>query len=122
VSTFLDLRLPPRHHPTWTSNHTHLNAPTSSLTGLTQLGARNYNPAIDRFLAVDPILNPADAQPISGYAYAGNNPITHSDPSGLQRQPLDDGVTPPPCETDTQCGRNDRGLSPGNGGGIAAPR
>ncbi|WP_189980554.1 RHS repeat-associated core domain-containing protein, partial [Streptomyces termitum] len=52
-------------------------------TGLTHLGAREYDPAIGRFVSVDPIMNPADAQQMQAYAYGNNNPVTQSDPSGL---------------------------------------
>jgi RHS repeat-associated protein len=52
-------------------------------TGLTHLGAREYDPGIGRFVSVDPVLNTADPQQMNGYAYANNNPATNSDPSGL---------------------------------------
>ncbi|MGZ4620497.1 MAG: RHS repeat-associated core domain-containing protein [Blastococcus sp.] len=69
--------------PTWASPHGYLNAPTSTFSGLTHLGARNYDPTIGRFTTVDPLLNLSDPQSISGYAYADNSPIANSDPSGL---------------------------------------
>ncbi|SMD27631.1 RHS repeat-associated core domain-containing protein [Kibdelosporangium aridum] len=50
--------------------------------GLITLGARQYDPATGRFISVDPIINPQDPQQWHGYAYANNNPITFSDPSG----------------------------------------
>ncbi|WP_052394191.1 RHS repeat-associated core domain-containing protein, partial [Kutzneria sp. 744] len=50
--------------------------------GLTQLGAREYDPALGRFLSVDPVADPNDAQQLHGYTYADNNPITKSDPDG----------------------------------------
>ncbi len=52
-------------------------------TGLTHLGAREYDPALGRFISVDPVQDLADPQQWNGYAYANNNPITFSDPSGL---------------------------------------
>ncbi|SMD20153.1 RHS repeat-associated core domain-containing protein [Kibdelosporangium aridum] len=51
-------------------------------TGLTHLGARDYDPSTGRFISVDPVLNPSDSQQINGYTYSNNNPITFSDPSG----------------------------------------
>ncbi|MFC0109600.1 RHS repeat-associated core domain-containing protein [Kibdelosporangium aridum] len=51
-------------------------------TGLTHLGARDYDPALGRFISVDPVMNPADPQQINGYTYSNNNPITFSDPTG----------------------------------------
>jgi RHS repeat-associated protein len=52
-------------------------------TGLTHLGARDYDADLGRFTSLDPILNPADPQQINGYSYANNSPINFSDPSGL---------------------------------------
>jgi RHS repeat-associated protein len=53
-------------------------------TGLTHLGAREYDPAAGRFISVDPILDPADPQQMNAYAYANNNPTSMSDPDGLK--------------------------------------
>jgi RHS repeat-associated protein len=52
-------------------------------TGLTHLGAREYDPALGRFISVDPVMDLANPQQMHGYAYAGNSPITKSDPTGL---------------------------------------
>ncbi|WP_432990488.1 RHS repeat-associated core domain-containing protein [Dactylosporangium sp. CA-233914] len=51
-------------------------------TGLTHVGAREYDPAIGRFLSVDPVFAPTDPASTNGYAYANNSPVTMSDPSG----------------------------------------
>lgn len=56
----------------------------SDPTGLTQLGARPYDPALGRFITVDPKFSSDDPQSFNGYAYAHDNPTTSSDPSGLQ--------------------------------------
>ncbi|WP_079189073.1 RHS repeat domain-containing protein [Streptomyces kebangsaanensis] len=53
-------------------------------TGLTHLGAREYDPATGRFVSVDPIMDLADPQQMHGYVYANNNPATLSDPTGLR--------------------------------------
>ena len=45
--------------------------------------ARSFDPTTGRFLSIDPILAIADSQQINGYAYAHNNPITFTDPTGL---------------------------------------
>ncbi|MFE9251516.1 polymorphic toxin-type HINT domain-containing protein [Streptomyces sp. NPDC007088] len=58
-------------------------------TGLQHLGAREYDPAIGRFISVDPIMDLADPQQSNGYAYANSSPVTSSDPTGLQRPMLD---------------------------------
>lgn len=54
-------------------------------TGLTHLGAREYDPGLGRFVSVDPVLDLSDPQQWNGYAYADSNPTTGSDPSGLMR-------------------------------------
>ncbi|MER7244846.1 RHS repeat-associated core domain-containing protein [Kribbella sp. NPDC000426] len=53
-------------------------------TGLTRLGAREYDPAAGRFLSVDPVIDPQDPQQLNPYAYANNSPATFSDPDGLR--------------------------------------
>jgi RHS repeat-associated protein len=50
---------------------------TDSETGLQSLRARYYDPTTAQFLTVDPLAAGA------GYAYAGGNPITGTDPTGL---------------------------------------
>ncbi|WP_327014731.1 RHS repeat-associated core domain-containing protein [Cryobacterium sp. GrIS_2_6] len=47
-------------------------------TGYTKFGALYYNPAIGRFTQVDP-----SGQDANRYAYAGCNPISGKDPTGL---------------------------------------
>ncbi|MFI6588592.1 polymorphic toxin-type HINT domain-containing protein, partial [Embleya sp. NPDC050493] len=37
-----------------------------------------------RFISVDPIMDLTDAQQMHGYTYSNNNPLTFSDPSGMQ--------------------------------------
>ncbi|MFF4396524.1 polymorphic toxin-type HINT domain-containing protein [Streptomyces sp. NPDC001480] len=53
-------------------------------TGLTHLGAREYDPATGQFLSVDPLLTPDQPNSLNAYSYAGNNPLTFSDPTGLK--------------------------------------
>ncbi|NGO87070.1 sugar-binding protein [Streptomyces sp. 196(2019)] len=53
-------------------------------TGLVHLGAREYDPAIGRFISVDPVLDVTDSQQMNGYNYANNSPVTLSDPDGLR--------------------------------------
>ncbi|GHJ48549.1 type IV secretion protein Rhs [Catellatospora sp. TT07R-123] len=52
-------------------------------TGLTHLGAREYDSTLGRFISVDPVFDFAVTQSWTGYGYAGNSPVTQSDPSGL---------------------------------------
>lgn len=58
---------------------------TKDNTGLTHLGAREYDPAIGRFISVDPVLDLADPQQMNGYNYSNNSPVTASDPTGLKQ-------------------------------------
>ncbi|MFB9367223.1 RHS repeat-associated core domain-containing protein [Kitasatospora albolonga] len=52
-------------------------------TGLTHLGAREYDPRLGTFLSVDPVIDPSDPQQLQGYLYANNSPLTFTDPDGL---------------------------------------
>ncbi|WP_405821331.1 polymorphic toxin-type HINT domain-containing protein [Streptomyces sp. NBC_01390] len=54
-----------------------------SATGLTHVGAREYDQGAGRFLSADPIIDIANPLQMNGYAYSNNSPITFSDPSGL---------------------------------------
>ncbi|MFH9554553.1 RHS repeat-associated core domain-containing protein [Streptomyces sp. NPDC017435] len=67
----------------WLDNRGFLNAPDNTNTGLTQLGARQYDPTLGRFASLDPLFEATDDQQLAGYTYAAGNPITNSDPSGL---------------------------------------
>jgi RHS repeat-associated protein len=58
-------------------------------TGLTHLGARDYDQGTGRFVSVDPLQDLSDPQQWNGYSYADNNPATLSDPSGMR--PCNDG-------------------------------
>lgn len=66
-----------------TTHQGFLGATRDDDTGFTMLGARLYDPAAGRFLSADPVLDLADPLQRGGYAYAHNNPITFSDPTGL---------------------------------------
>ncbi|MFC9282292.1 RHS repeat-associated core domain-containing protein [Streptomyces collinus] len=68
---------------TWSDDKTFLGKTNDTTSGLTYVGARQYDPVIGRFVSVDPVLAPNDAQSLNGYTYADNNPVTESDPSGL---------------------------------------
>ncbi|MFI1936631.1 RHS repeat-associated core domain-containing protein [Streptomyces purpureus] len=57
---------------------------TNDPTGLTHLGAREYDPTLGRFLSVDPIIDHDDPAQMNAYSYAHNNPVTKSDPDGLR--------------------------------------
>ncbi len=52
-------------------------------TGLVYLNARYYDPVLSRFVSPDPLMKPSDPITLDPYQYAGNNPITFTDASGL---------------------------------------
>jgi RHS repeat-associated protein len=51
-------------------------------TGLTRLGARDYDPATGRFIQVDPMVDYGQPATMNPYAYSNNAPATFSDPTG----------------------------------------
>jgi RHS repeat-associated protein len=51
-------------------------------TGLTDLGAREYQTGTGSFVSADPLLTPYDPEDLNPYAYAEGNPVTYSDPTG----------------------------------------
>ncbi|XVV15800.1 polymorphic toxin-type HINT domain-containing protein [Actinoplanes sp. CA-131856] len=84
----------------------YLGAARNTDTGYTDTGARKYDPALGRFISPDPLLVLTDPSQLGGYTYAGANPVTNSDPSGLRIDP------------------NETGCAAGNGGacnGYVAP-
>ena len=95
---------------TWPDAHGFLNKPADPTTGLSDLGAREYNPALGRFTSVDPLLNGADPQSTNGYAYADNNPVTEEDPTGKDAY-----------SQETPCGDIDCGVSNGDQAPTASP-
>lgn len=66
----------------WPTDHGFVGG-QADVTGLTHLGAREYDPALGRFISVDPIMDLTDPQQMQGYSYSNNSPVTFSDPSGL---------------------------------------
>ncbi|PSM40217.1 hypothetical protein C6Y14_26205 [Streptomyces dioscori] len=67
----------------WVDDKGFLGKPVDEATGLTHIGAREYEPENGRFVSADPMIDFSDPQQINGYAYANNNPVTFSDPTGL---------------------------------------
>jgi RHS repeat-associated protein len=68
--------------PAWPNQQGFVNG-TNDPDGLVHLGARDYDPETGRFLSGDPVLDTSNPQAMTGYSYAGNTPLTASDPSGL---------------------------------------
>jgi RHS repeat-associated protein len=69
--------------PAWPDANGFLGKPADASTSLTTVGARQYDPATGRFLSVDPVLDASSPQQLTGYGYAGDNPATFADPTGL---------------------------------------
>jgi RHS repeat-associated protein len=67
---------------TWTGQRGFVGGTQDDNTGLTNLGAREYDPSIGRFLSPDPILDPGAPQSWNAYDYADDTPVTTSDPTG----------------------------------------
>ncbi|WP_377273554.1 polymorphic toxin-type HINT domain-containing protein [Peterkaempfera sp. SMS 1(5)a] len=67
----------------WPGDKGFVGGTSDPSTGLTHLGARDYDPDTGRFLSVDPVLDPTKPQLLNGYAYSNNSPVTSSDPTGL---------------------------------------
>ncbi|MFC4047488.1 polymorphic toxin-type HINT domain-containing protein, partial [Dactylosporangium siamense] len=80
-------------------------------TGLTHLGAREYDPKLGRFVSVDPLTIPEDPQRLNGYAYGNNAPMTNADPTG-EAFPADPDANPPKTVTPPPPPGNPGDLSP----------
>ena len=99
-------------------------------TGLTHLGAREYDPTRGRFLSADPITDPNQPQQLNGYAYAENNPTTNSDPTGLRTDEpgvgWGDGYKPDKASgggtAGGSSGTSSSGAGAGGGGGGSGAR
>lgn len=68
---------------TWPDDKRFLGKPADTGTGLTHIGARQFDALLGRFLSVDPLLESDKHQSLNGYSYAENNPVTLADPTGL---------------------------------------
>jgi RHS repeat-associated protein len=55
---------------------------TGTTTGLTNLGAREYNPAAPAFISPDPVLVPYSPADLDPYDYAAGNPAAPLTPPG----------------------------------------
>lgn len=90
----------------WVDDRTFLNKPSSSMSGLTDLAARQYDSRTGRFASVDPVMDPASPTQANGYNYANNDPINRSDPDGLAPRCVLEGT----CRSETN-----------SAGGVAVP-
>ncbi|WP_457757745.1 RHS repeat-associated core domain-containing protein [Streptomyces mirabilis] len=111
---------------TWLGDKGFVNGIQDTTTGLTHLGAREYDATIGRFVSADPLLELTDAQQIDGYTYAADNPVTGSDPTGRCNDPgnghchADDGGKTgfrPPDPAYGNTNPDNSGTHHGSGGG-----
>ncbi|MBV6702771.1 ricin-type beta-trefoil lectin domain protein [Kitasatospora aureofaciens] len=77
---------------TWAGDLGFVGGTKDDATGLTNLGAREYQPSTGRFLSPDPVIDTASPQQWNGYSYSNNNPVNLSDPSGLHPEGKCDGT------------------------------
>ncbi|MFJ5212308.1 polymorphic toxin-type HINT domain-containing protein [Streptomyces nigra] len=68
---------------TWPDDKAFLGKTADDTSGLTHIGAREYDPTIGQFISIDPLLETDKSQTLNGYTYGAQNPVTYSDPSGL---------------------------------------
>ncbi|MFE0653967.1 RHS repeat domain-containing protein [Streptomyces sp. NPDC059534] len=73
----------------WPGYKGFVNGDIDPTTGLTHIGAREYDTSLGQFISADPLLEIDKPQTLNGYSYAAQNPVTFSDPTGLG---TDDGT------------------------------
>ncbi|MFF8691980.1 RHS repeat domain-containing protein [Streptomyces sp. NPDC015144] len=92
--------------PDWPDDKAFLGKPADTTTGLTHIGAREYDTGTGQFISVDPVLSVDQHQSLNGYTYANQSPATNSDPTGLacyggnhsaSCNPTGQGGPPPGC-------------------------
>ncbi|RSM60319.1 hypothetical protein DMB66_24705 [Actinoplanes sp. ATCC 53533] len=126
-------------NPTWPTQKGFVGGDIDP-TGLTHLGAREYDPALGRFISVDPLQDLTNPQQWNAYSYANNSPITLSDPSGTDPCPGGGGgcgyddtpehvKDPGSCGSANSCehhqetdGSGTGGIAKGSGGGDGGGR
>jgi RHS repeat-associated protein len=112
-------------NPAWPNNKGFVGGDIDP-TGLTHLGAREYDPVLGRFISVDPLQDLSDPQQWNSYTYANNSPVTLSDPGGTDPCPGGGGgcgypdtpehvKDPGACTSANACEHKQRG--DGNGSG-----
>jgi RHS repeat-associated protein len=107
---------------TWLDNRTFLNTPTDTSTGLTDVGARYYDPTVGRFASLDPVFEADDTLALNGYGYTDDNPVTQADPSGQDAGEYGTGVggTAPDCDSSCQAQEVTPADMAGSGDGCLA--
>ncbi|WP_106976953.1 polymorphic toxin-type HINT domain-containing protein [Streptomyces sp. NRRL S-920] len=106
----------------WPDDKAFLGKPADTATGLTHVGAREYDPRTGQFLSLDPLMQTDIHQTLNGYTYGAQNPLSNADPSGLGLKC--GGNEPAACPKDGNDGHEANGGSGyggGGGGGGTAP-
>ncbi|MET9995188.1 polymorphic toxin-type HINT domain-containing protein [Streptomyces mutabilis] len=67
----------------WPDDKGFLGKTRDANTGLTHIGAREYDPTIGQFISADPLLETDRPQTLNGYSYGAQNPLVYSDPTGM---------------------------------------
>ncbi|WP_405809444.1 RHS repeat-associated core domain-containing protein [Streptomyces sp. NBC_01520] len=118
----------------WPDDKEFLGKPADPGTGLTHIGAREFDPTIGRFLSVDPLLESDKHQSLNGYAYAENNPVSLSDPTGLgaiscsgsscspEMIAADEVMSPPIVQSTGGGGNGSGGTSSASSGNVCGPK
>jgi RHS repeat-associated protein len=101
----------------WPDTNAFLGQPTDATTGLDILGAREYDPALGRFISIDPILEQESPQQLNGYNYAADDPVNDADPTGATMITGSGGCAGAPPGTLGCPGSGSGGSSSSSGGG-----
>ena len=67
---------------TWIDNRGFLDDVADTSTDLTDVGARWYDPVTGSFISLDPVLDSNSPLQLNGYSYAGDDPVSSTDPTG----------------------------------------
>ncbi|WP_338326700.1 RHS repeat-associated core domain-containing protein [Streptomyces lasalocidi] len=97
----------------WPDDKAFLGKTADASTGLTHIGAREYDPSTGRFISADPLLETDKPQTLNGYTYAANNPVSFSDPSGEQLMECAEGLIE--CRGGMPVTHHKKSPSPGSG-------
>ncbi|MGY3847415.1 RHS repeat-associated core domain-containing protein [Streptomyces hydrogenans] len=92
----------------WPGTKGFVSGDIDATTGLTHIGAREYDTSLGQFISVDPILSLDQAQSLDGYSYANNNPVTTADPTGMRADDARCGGT----NGANRCGSASTGTNP----------
>ena len=76
--------------PGWKGEKGFVGGTNDQITGLTRIGARDYDPETNTFITTDPVLPAGDITMLNPYTYGLNNPWYYTDPTGLRL--IDDWV------------------------------